>query len=98
MHIEEDPGRIRRVGRAGEELALVDYNRSGIPLVEIVTAPDLTSPAEARDFLTDLIIELRRLIDVSGEEQTMRIDSNISVGEERVEIKNITGLRTSKRG
>lgn len=98
VHIEEDPGRIRRVGRAGEELALVDYDRSGIPLVEIVTAPDLTSPAEARDFLTDLIIELRRLIDVSGEEQTMRIDSNISVGEERVEIKNITGIRNVEKG
>jgi aspartyl-tRNA(Asn)/glutamyl-tRNA(Gln) amidotransferase subunit B len=52
VHIEEDPGRIKRVGRSGEELALVDYDRSGIPLVEIVTAPDLTSPAEARDFLT----------------------------------------------
>ena len=70
-HIEEDPGRIKRVGRSGEEVALVDYNRSGIPLVEIVTAPDLSSPAEARDFLTDLIIELRHLIDVTGAEQTM---------------------------
>jgi len=98
VHIEEDPGRIKRVGRAGEELALIDYDRSGIPLVEIVTAPDLTSPAEARDFLTDLIVELRRLIGVSGEEQTMRIDANISVGEERVEIKNITGLRNVERG
>lgn len=97
-HIEEDPGRIKRVGRSGEEVALVDYNRSGIPLVEIVTAPDLTSPAEARDFLTDLIIELRHLIDVTGAEQTMRIDANISVGEERVEIKNITGLRNVEKG
>lgn len=98
VHIEEDPGRIRRVGRSGEEVALVDYDRSGIPLVEIVTAPDLTSPAEARDFLTDLIIELRRLIGVTGEEQTMRVDANISVGEERVEIKNITGLRNVEKG
>ncbi len=98
VHIEEDPGRIKRVGRAGEELALVDYDRSGIPLIEIVTAPDLTSPAEARDFLTDLIIELRHLIGVTGEEQTMRIDANISVGEERVEIKNITGLRNVEKG
>jgi aspartyl-tRNA(Asn)/glutamyl-tRNA(Gln) amidotransferase subunit B len=98
VHIEEDPGRIKRVGRSGEELALIDYDRSGIPLVEIVTAPDLTSPAEARDFLTDLITELRRLIGVSGEEQTMRVDANISVGEERVEIKNITGLRNVEKG
>jgi aspartyl-tRNA(Asn)/glutamyl-tRNA(Gln) amidotransferase subunit B len=98
VHIEEDPGRIKRVGRSGEELALVDYDRSGIPLVEIVTAPDMSSPAEARDFLTDLITELRRLIGVTGEEQTMRVDANISVGEERVEIKNITGLRNVERG
>jgi len=66
--------------------------------VEIVTAPDLSSPAEARDFLTDLIIELRRLIGVSGEEQTMRVDANISVGEDRVEIKNITGLKNVEKG
>lgn len=99
VHLEEDPGRIKRVGRAGEEVALVDYNRSGIPLVEIVTAPDLSSPAEARDFLTDLLIELRHLIGISGQdEQSVRVDANISVGEERVEIKNITGLRNVERG
>jgi aspartyl-tRNA(Asn)/glutamyl-tRNA(Gln) amidotransferase subunit B len=98
VHIEEDPGRIKRVGRVGEELALIDYDRSGIPLVEIVTAPDLTSPAEARDFLSDLITELRDLIGVTGEEQTMRVDANISVGEERVEIKNITGMRNVEKG
>ncbi|NLT37468.1 MAG: Asp-tRNA(Asn)/Glu-tRNA(Gln) amidotransferase subunit GatB [Methanomassiliicoccus sp.] len=98
VHIEEDPGRIKRVGRAGEEVSLIDYNRSGVPLVEIVTAPDLSSPAEARDFLTDLIIELRRLIGVSGEDQTMRVDANISVGEDRVEIKNITGLKNVEKG
>ncbi len=98
VHVEEDPGRIRRVGRAGEEVSLIDYNRSGVPLVEIVTAPDMSSPAEARDFLTDLIIELRRLIGVSGEEQTMRVDANISVGEERVEIKNITGIKNVEKG
>ncbi len=99
VHLEEDPGRIKRAGRAGGEVALVDYNRSGIPLVEIVTAPDLTSPEEARAFLSDLLIELRHLIGVSPEdEQTVRADANISVGEERVEIKNITGLRNVERG
>lgn len=99
VHLEEDPGRIRRVGRAGEEVALVDYNRSGVPLVEIVTAPDLTSPEEARAFLVDLLIELRHLVGISPQdEQTVRADANISVGEERVEIKNITGLRNVERG
>ncbi len=99
VHIEEDPGRIKRAGRSGEEVALVDYNRSGVPLVEIVTAPDLTSPEEARAFLTDLLIELRRLIGLSpNDETTVRADANISVGEERVEIKNINGLKSIEKG
>ena len=97
-HIEEDPGRIKRAGRAGEEVALVDYNRSGVPLVEIVTAPDLTSPEEARAFLSDLLIELRHLVGLSPQDETtVRADGNISVGEERVEIKNINGLRNIER-
>ena len=45
------PGRIKRVGRSGEEVSFIDYNRSGIPLVEIVSAPDLRSPDEAREFI-----------------------------------------------
>ncbi len=99
IHIEEDPGRIKRAGRAGEEIALVDYNRSGVPLVEIVTAPDLTSPEEARAFLSDLLIELRHLIGLSAQDETtVRADANISVGEERVEIKNINGLKNIERG
>ena len=99
VHIEEDPGRIRRVGRSGEEVSLIDYNRSGVPLVEIVTAPDMTSPAEARDFLTDLMIELRHLVGITGDgEQTIRCDANISVGDERVEIKNITGTKNVEKG
>ena len=99
LHIEEDPGRIKRVGRPGEEVALIDYNRSGIPLVEIVTAPDLTSPEEARAFLSDLLIELRHLVGLSPQDETtVRADANISVGEERVEIKNINGLRNIERG
>ena len=97
-HLEEDPGRIKRAGRAGEEVALVDYNRSGVPLVEIVTAPDLTSPEEARAFLSDLLIELRHLVGLSPQDETtVRADGNISVGEERVEIKNINGLRNIER-
>jgi len=98
VHLEEDPGKIRRVGKSGEEVSLVDYNRSGIPLVEIVTEPDLRSPAEARDFMTDLLIELRYLVGISyGDEQTVRVDANISVGKERVEIKNILGLKNMER-
>jgi len=96
-HLEEDPGRIKRAGRAGEELALVDYDRSGIPLVEIVSAPDMSSPAEAREYLSDLLLELRHLVGISGEDTSVRADANISVGEERVEIKNITGIRNVEK-
>lgn len=98
VHLEEDPGRIKRVGKAGEEVSLIDYNRSGVPLVEIVTEPDLRTPAEARRFLSSLITELRGLVGlIDGDEQTIRVDANISVGRERVEIKNILGLRNLER-
>ncbi|MBM4237190.1 MAG: Asp-tRNA(Asn)/Glu-tRNA(Gln) amidotransferase subunit GatB, partial [Euryarchaeota archaeon] len=99
VHLEEDPGKVKRVGKAGEEVSLIDYNRSGIPLVEIVTAPDLASPEEAREFTSDLLLELRHLVGISdGDERNVRVDANVSVGEERVEIKNILGLRNLERG
>jgi aspartyl-tRNA(Asn)/glutamyl-tRNA(Gln) amidotransferase subunit B len=98
VHLEEDPGRIKRVGKAGEEVSLIDYNRSGVPLLEIVTAPDLSSPDEARSFLTELLVELRHVVGLTGgDEQTVRADANISVGEERVEVKNIQGMRNIER-
>jgi aspartyl-tRNA(Asn)/glutamyl-tRNA(Gln) amidotransferase subunit B len=98
VHVEEDPGRIKRVGRSGEEVSLIDYNRSGIPLVEIVTAPDLTSPDEARNFLNELLVELRHIIGTSAsDEQSVRADANISLGEERVEVKNVQGLKNLER-
>lgn len=99
VHLEEDPGRIRRVGKPGEEVSLIDYNRSGIPLVEIVTEPDLKTPTEAREFMSSLITELRGLVGLkNSDEQTARVDANISVGKERVEIKNISGLKNLERG
>jgi aspartyl-tRNA(Asn)/glutamyl-tRNA(Gln) amidotransferase subunit B len=98
VHVEEDPGSIKRVGKSGEEVSLIDYNRSGIPLVEIVTAPDLSSPDEARTFLTELLVELRHIIGTTAsDEQSVRADANISVGKERVEVKNVQGLRNLER-
>ena len=98
VHLEEDPGRIKRVGRSGEEVSFIDYNRSGIPLVEIVSAPDLRSPDEAREYIDMLVTELRHLVGLSvQDEQTVRVDANISVGEERVEVKNVQGLRNLER-
>jgi len=88
VHLEEDPGRY--------DLAtgMVDYNRSGVPLVEIVTAPDMHSAEEVRNFLKELLNLLEyteRIIEVGG---VMRADVNISLkGGAKVEIKNINSIR-----
>ena len=91
VHLEEDPGKTKRVGDGS---SLVDYNRSGIPLVEIVTEPDISSPSEAREFLSALLTEIRSVIDLTDNgERSVRCDCNISVGKERCEVKNVTGLK-----
>jgi aspartyl-tRNA(Asn)/glutamyl-tRNA(Gln) amidotransferase subunit B len=93
-HLEEDPGSIKRSG----DSALIDYNRSGMPLVEIVTEPDITSPAEAREFLTALLKDIRHVVDIPDDgERSIRVDCNISVGSERCEVKNVTGLKNVER-
>jgi len=87
VHIEEDPGQYK------PDHGVVDFNRSGIPLIEIVTEPDMRSPEEARNFLRELI----RVLEYSGcarGEGTMRADVNISLeGGRRVEIKNINSIK-----
>ena len=87
VHIEEDPGQYK------PDLGIVDFNRSGIPLIEIVTEPDMKSPEEARTFLKELI----RVLEYSGSargEGTMRADVNISLeGGKRAEIKNINSIK-----
>ncbi|MBQ2762846.1 MAG: Asp-tRNA(Asn)/Glu-tRNA(Gln) amidotransferase subunit GatB [Candidatus Methanomethylophilaceae archaeon] len=91
VHLEEDPGKTKRVG---DGTALVDYNRSGIPLVEIVTEPDISTPAEARQFLSELLTSIRHTIDLPADgDRSVRCDCNISVGKERCEVKNVTGLK-----
>ncbi len=88
VHIEEDPGKYDpSTGR-------VDYNRSGVPLIEIVTAPQLHSPEEARSFLRELTKVLQYTGKTREEGGTMRVDTNISLeGGARVEIKNINSVR-----
>jgi len=101
INMEEDPGRI--VYPAGSPLAspyvLVDYNRSGVALLEIVTEPDLSSPEEAVEFLEKLrsILEHLGVCDC-GLEGAMRVDANVSIrGGDRVEIKNIGSFHEVKR-
>lgn len=95
IHLEEDPGKVKHVGGdiTSSDYILVDYNRSGVPLAEIVTEPDLESPKEARIFIRRLanIFEYLKVYD-SGSGASIRSDANISLdGGERVEVKNITG-------
>jgi aspartyl-tRNA(Asn)/glutamyl-tRNA(Gln) amidotransferase subunit B len=96
IHIEEDPGRlVHKTGRDRAGYSLVDYNRSGIPLIEIVTEPDLRSPKEARRFLNKLRTTLEYLEVFDGEKEgAIRVDANISLeGHNRVECKNISSYK-----
>ena len=87
IHIEEDPGRYEL--RNGT----VDYNRCGVPLAEIVTAPDMHSPEEAREFLNKIQMVLQYLGVAREEAGTTRIDANVSIeGGKRVEVKNINSF------
>ena len=87
IHVEEDPGQYK------PDRGTVDFNRSGIPLIEIVTEPDMKSPEEARSFLNELI----RVLEYSGSargEGTMRADVNISIeGGKRAEVKNVNSIK-----
>jgi len=97
VHLEEDPARLVHVGGgiSSSLYTLIDHNRSGIPLVEIVTEPDLESSREARLFLQKLSVILEHLGAYDpGREGSMRVDANISLeGGQRVEVKNVTGFR-----
>jgi len=94
IHIEEDPGALIHK----KDYCLVDYNRSGIPLIEVVTDPDLKSPQEARTFIRELITALEYL-DVYDKKSdaTLKADLNISTTGARIEIKNVNGLQDIER-
>ncbi len=96
IQLEEDPARlVHPSGSIGTaRYVLVDYNRSGVPLCEIVTDPDFESPKEARDFLQKLssVLEYLGVFDPNIE-GSMRVDANISLAAQRVEIKNISGFK-----
>ncbi|MHB1089268.1 MAG: Asp-tRNA(Asn)/Glu-tRNA(Gln) amidotransferase subunit GatB [Acidimicrobiales bacterium] len=108
-HLEEDTGKSTHLGGSGRihgaDRSLVDYNRSGVPLVEIVSGPDIRSSAQARAYAA----ELRGILIATGasdgrmEEGSMRIDANVSVRKAnepfgtRCEIKNLNSLRSLHR-
>ena len=92
IQLEEDPGRLIYEGSSSKnQITLVDYNRAGTPLVEIVTEPDFETPKEVRDFL-NILSDLLENLGVSDPslEGAMRADANVSIkGGKKVEIKNI---------
>jgi len=109
-HLEEDTGKSTHVGGGGRiheaGHSLVDYNRAGVPLIEIVGAPDLRSAEDARSYVSELrsILVAIGASDGKMEEGSMRVDCNVSVrpvGQAefgtRCEIKNINSLRSLGR-
>lgn len=108
-HLEEDAGKLVHGGAAGlhgSTHSNADYNRSGVPLLEIVSEPDIRSPEEARDYLTELrnILRYIGVCDGNLEEGSFRCDANVSirpVGQEkfgtRTEIKNMNSFNSVLR-
>ncbi len=109
-HMEEDTGKSTHIGESGRihdaGYSLVDYNRAGVPLIEIVTAPDLRSPEQAKEYVQELhdILVAIEASDGKMEEGSMRVDANVSVRPEgsselrtRCEIKNVNSLRSLVR-
>jgi aspartyl-tRNA(Asn)/glutamyl-tRNA(Gln) amidotransferase subunit B len=109
-HMEEDTGKTSHIGGGGRihdaEYALVDYNRAGVPLVEIVSAPDIRSSTQARLYASELrgILVATGASDGRMEEGSMRVDANVSVRPvgtfelgTRCEIKNLNSLRSLGR-
>ena len=106
VHLEEDTGKLTHVGKNGQTYSLVDLNRAGVPLLEIVSEPDLRSAEEVRSFATTLRSMLRYLDVSSGDMQkgVLRIEPNISVrpiGSQelrtRTEVKNLNSFRALER-
>jgi len=109
-HMEEDTGKNTHVGGSGRihgaDHSLIDYNRAGVPLVEIVSRPDIRSSAQAVDYVRELraILVATGASDGKMEEGSLRVDANVSVraaGREhlgtRCEIKNLNSLRSLGR-
>jgi aspartyl-tRNA(Asn)/glutamyl-tRNA(Gln) amidotransferase subunit B len=111
VHLEEDAAKLVHLGESGRihgsAHSIVDYNRGGTPLVEIVSEPDLTSPEQAREWLQLLRTTVRQLgvSDVNMEEGSLRCDANVSLRPTgsatlgvKTELKNMNSFRFIERG
>ncbi|MBN2021364.1 MAG: Asp-tRNA(Asn)/Glu-tRNA(Gln) amidotransferase subunit GatB [Pirellulales bacterium] len=108
VHLEEDAGKSMHDEAAGRADSRIDLNRAGTPLLEIVSQPDLRSPAEARAYLTELKLLLNYLgvSDCNMQEGSLRVDANINLHVETpggtaatpiVEVKNMNSFRAVER-
>jgi len=108
IHMEEDAGKLVHAGTiSNADYTLVDYNRTGVPLIEIVSEPDLRSPEEAKAYLEKIksILEYLDVSDCKMEEGSLRCDANISLrprGTEplgtKSELKNLNSFRAVQKG
>jgi len=103
VHLEEDTGRL--VHPKGEDYSLVDFNRAGVPLMELVTEPDIKTAIEAKKFAEELQIILRYLgvSNADMEKGQMRVEANISISKDsklgtKVEIKNLNSFKVVEKG
>ncbi|MTI59704.1 MAG: Asp-tRNA(Asn)/Glu-tRNA(Gln) amidotransferase subunit GatB [Firmicutes bacterium] len=107
IHMEEDAGKLIHEGSIDKSTgSLVDYNRTGVPLIEIVSEPDMRSPAEARAYLTQLkkVLEYLEVSDCNMEEGSLRCDANVSlrpVGQKKfgtkAELKNMNSFKAVEK-
>lgn len=106
IHMEEDAGKLIHVEGPGGDYSLVDYNRAGVPLLEIVSEPDLRSPEEARTYMEKLkaILEYIEVSDCKMQEGSLRCDANVSVRPKgsttfgtKTEVKNMNSFRALQR-
>ena len=101
IHLEEDAGKLVHEG----DSTFIDYNRCGVPLIEIVSAPDISSPKEAREYIEALqsVLRFAGVSDCRMQQGSMRCDVNISVAEEgapagtRTELKNLNSVSAVER-
>lgn len=101
VHLEEDTAKLHHETVNGKRVSLIDFNRSSVPLVEIVTEPDIHSAQQAKEFLKKVrdIIRALGVSDCDMEKGSMRLEANISLSKDnslpnyKVEVKNINSFR-----